>query len=311
MKLKLYSGPSSEPVPLAEAKEYLRLTTETFAGDIESVQSIAPGSHVTGTINGTAVEVLGLRAVVELSAGTCSGTVDVTIQDSDDGSTWADVEAFTQVTAANDNTTYEKAYDGIKRYLRVVAVVATDSCEFGVSIIKKSATIAEESLLTSIIEAARERVEEYTGRKIMTQTWDYYLDAFPEEDYIVIPFGNLQDVTSITYTDSDGNTTTMTADTDYVVEKNGEGLGRVVLPNDTEWPTATLKTSNPIVIRFVCGWTSASLVPESIKTAIKMLISDLWENRESQTYSVVPGSLYVENATYQKLLSSKRLRWQF
>ena len=145
----------------------------------------------------------------------------------------------------------------------------------------------------------------------MTQTWDYYLDAFPEEDYIVIPFGNLQDVTSITYTDSDGNTTTMTADTDYVVEKNGEGLGRVVLPNDTEWPTATLKTSNPIVIRFVCGWTSASLVPESIKTAIKMLISDLWENRESQTYSVVPGSLYVENATYQKLLSSKRLRWQF
>ena len=36
-------------------------------------------------------------------------------------------------------------------------------------------------------------------------------------------------VTAITYKDSDGTTTTLIAGTDYLVETNGDGLGRIVL----------------------------------------------------------------------------------
>ena len=310
MKLKLYTEPSAEPITLAEAKEFLRLTTETFAGNIENVTSIAPGSHASGTLYGVSVEVLGMEAVVILNTGTCAGTLDVTIQDSDDGSVWTDVESFTQVTSANDNTVYEKSYSGLKRYVRGKAV-ATDTCEFDISVIRKSSIIAEEDTLSDMITAARENIEDYLGRAILTQTWEMYLDDFPNEDYIVLPFGNLQSVDLFKYIDSNGDTTTLTEDTDYLVEENGDGYGRIVLPNNTVWPTASLRTSNPITIRFTCGWADAGDVPESIKNAMKMLIADMYENREMQQFTSLPGAKYIENTTYAKLLVGKRLRWQF
>ena len=311
MKLKLYTEPSIEPITLAEAKEFLRLSTETFAGDIENVVSIAPGSHAVGTLNGASVEVLGMEAVVILNAGTCTGTLDVTIQDSDDGSVWTDVDSYDQVTSANDDAVYEKSYDGTKRYVRGKAVVGTDVCEFAISVIRKSATIAEETTLTDMIQAARENIEDYLGRAILTQTWEMYLDEFPDDDYIVLPFGNLQSVDLFQYVDSDDNTTILTEDTDYLVERNGDGYGRIVLPYDIVWPTATLNTSNPITIRFTCGWSSTDDVPEAIKNAMKMLLADMYENRETQQFTALPGAKYIENTTYAKLLAGRRLRWQF
>ena len=222
--------------------------------------------------------------------------------------------AFTQATlTANYNTTYEKAYTGTKQYIRTVAKVLIADCSFGTTIIRGAPTMAEDDLLNSIITASREHVEDITSRAVLTQTWDYFLNDWPGCDSIKLPFGNLQDVSSIQYikyTGSDGTIKTLAEITDYIWETNGEGCGRVVLPYNGVWPTGTLYSSNPIVIRFVCGWTTAASVPYKIKAACKLIATDLYANREGQVLNSVTQS-YSENPTVQRLLMSARLFDEF
>ena len=304
-------APAIEPITAAEAKMHLGIDSETLAGNMTSTQSIAPGSHAIAdnytTHAGTAVDVLGKTALVYLEAGTngATGTVDCKIQDSDDNVTFTDVTsgAFTRVTTANDNATYEKAYTGIKQYIRTVAKVLLAACEFGTAIVVDAATIADADLLTDLIQATRENVEDVTRRKLLTQTYDYYLDQWPNGTAIKLSFGNLASVTHIKYTDSDSTETTMTVTTDYIVETNGEACGRIVLPYGESWPSFTAYSSNPIVIRFICGWTTAALIPSKIRTAVKMILADLWENRGD----AIIGQTMVENMAAERLLASSKL----
>jgi uncharacterized phiE125 gp8 family phage protein len=222
---------------------------------------------------GAGVDVLGKTAVVNLNAGTVGsgGTVDAKIQESDDASTWTDATsgAFTQVTAANDNAIQEKAYTGTKQYIRVVAMVLVAACEFGVDVIVNAATTDEESDLADLITDGRSYVEAVTRRALLTQTWDYYLRDWPAGNEIVLPFGNLQSVTSVSWKATDGTETTLAVTTDYIVETNGQQCGCVKLPFSGSWPSGDLYPVNPIKVRFICGWTTADLVPKNIKRAVK------------------------------------------
>ena len=130
------------------------------------------------------------------------------------------------------------------------------------------------------------------------------MDDWPETNYIKLPFGNLQFVTSIKWLDTAGTSTTLTVTTDYLVETNGDFCGRIVLPYATSWPSGSLYPSNPIIIRFVCGWTATALIPYEIKVAIKMIVADLYQNRERQ---IVDAQSYNENPTVQRLLADQRL----
>jgi uncharacterized phiE125 gp8 family phage protein len=277
MQLVQYAAATLYPLTLAELKGHLRLDSETFAGNVASTQSIAPGSHATTTgyaLIGSAVTVSGKQALVYLESGEngATGTVDVKIQQYD-GATWTDWTggAFTQVTTANDNATYEIAYTGVMAQIRVVAKVLLAACEFGVSIIVNSATTAEDADLQDLILDAVEAAEGITCRALLTQTWDYYLQDFPAANFILIPLGNLQSVTSVAWTNVNGVVTTLVENTDYIVEKNGDMHGRLVLPYGHIWPSDVLYPSNPIAIRYVCGWATADLVPRTIKRAIKFI----------------------------------------
>jgi uncharacterized phiE125 gp8 family phage protein len=174
----------------------------------------------------------------------------------------------------------------------------------------------EDEYLEGLITAAREQVEDITHRAILTQTWKYYLESWPKENFIKLPFGNLQsDPTGtpvvaapiIIWKDTAGTPTTLTLTTDYLVEKNGEGIGRIVLPYGEVWPSGTLYPSLPISIQYICGWTTAALVPFQIKAAIKMICADLYEMRGEP----VLGQSVIENKTVERLLSSRRLWDEF
>uniref|UniRef100_A0A6H1ZD19 Putative head-tail connector n=1 Tax=viral metagenome TaxID=1070528 RepID=A0A6H1ZD19_9ZZZZ len=220
---------------------------------------------------------------------------------------------FTQVTDATDPSTQEKAYTGTKQYIRTVAKVLVDVCTFGTQVIRLTATSVEDDLLNAIIEAARGYVEDITRRQLLTATWAYYLDGFPSNNRIKIPFGNLQTTDlAVTYdeVDADGNknTETMTLTTDYLIETNGEGCGYIVLPYGDTWPSFTEWPVQPVKISFKCGWTTAALVPSKIKSAVLLIASDLYANREAQ---IVSGQPYHENKTVQRLLASARLFDEF
>ena len=314
MVLKVFSPPSVEPVSLQELKEHLRLDSGAFNDNLTPAQSIAPGSHVIAadyvTHVGAYADVLGYQAIVVLDAGTngATGTVDVKIQESDDHTTWTDWTggAFTQVTTANDNAVYKIAYTGNKQYIRPVAKVLLAACEFGVQILKYSSDATEDDILTSLIKTAREQVEVFTRRALITQTWDAYLDEFPRKNFIPLPFGQLQSVTSLSHTDSSGTLTTMIPITEYLVDTVSEP-GRIVLPYGLSWPCYSWYPVNPIACRFICGYGAAVNVPEGIKTAIKMVIADLYSERGEK---IVGNVAMFENQAAQMILWPFRL-WDF
>lgn len=287
MKAVIAIAPTLEPLTLSEAKIHLRVDSGSLSDNVDESQGIAPGSHAIAadytTHVGSSIDVLGYMTLVILNSGTngASGTVDCKIQESDDESAWTDWSdgAFTQVTEANDNAIQEKEYTGTKRYIRTVAKVLVAACEFGTTIIRFTSTTVEDTAIEDWIQDAREHVENFTRRALLTQTWDFYLDEFPCSNSFKLPFGNLQSVTHIKYTDSDGTQTTMTAGTDYLVETNGDACGRIVLPYGESWPSFTAYPSNPIVVRFVCGWTAAASIPSRLRSACKLILTHLYENR--------------------------------
>ena len=193
-------------------------------------------------------------------------------------------------------TLYPISRDDLKMHLRI----ETDTID----------DYTEDDLLDSIIYAGVSQVESHTRRRLLTQTWDMYLDKFPSADYIKIPFGNLASVTHVKYTDSNATQTTMTVTTEYLVETNGDQCGRIVLPYGEAWPSFTAYTTHPIVVRFVCGWTTAALVPYPIKMALRMICADMYVNRESQIVTL-NSSQYSKNVTVDALLSNYRLWDEF
>lgn len=168
--------------------------------------------------------------------------------------------------------------------------------------------LGEDPLLNDNIKSAREIVEDMTRRALLTQTWDYYINGFPSGNRFRIPLGNLQSVTHIKYTDSDGTQTQMVKDTDYIVETNGVGCGAIVLPYGMTWPSFTKYPSKPIVVRFIAGWTLAESIPSKIRTACKMIALDLYENRESQAQTAF---VYKQNPTINMMLASEVLWDEF
>lgn len=139
-------------------------------------------------------------------------------------------------------------------------------------------TTADDALIASLVVAAREAIEEISGRSLMTQTWDLVFDAFPDAPFTV-PRPPLASVTHITYTDKDGNESTF-ASANYVVDTNSEP-GRVALATDAEWPSTTLYPIGAVVVRFVAGYGNAGDVPERYLQALKLVIGHWYENREA------------------------------
>jgi uncharacterized phiE125 gp8 family phage protein len=284
MIFKLTSGPAVEPVSTSDMKTHLRVDSTTFAASMTETQSIAPKTWpVTASygIEGAGVSVVGYDALVVLNVGTCAGTLDSKIQESDDDSTYVDWSggAFTQRTAANDETTQEIEYTGTANYVRVVGQVAADTCGFSAIVVNRTSTHAEDTYISGLITAARKYVESITGLALITQTWEGYLQDWPREDYIEIERRPLQSVTSVVYTDSDDSDTTWS--TDYYTVNTVYTRGRITLGYGYNWPTVTLAPDRPIKITFVAGFGDASTdVPDEIIHAIKLLVSNWYENRE-------------------------------
>jgi len=141
----------------------------------------------------------------------------------------------------------------------------------------------ENDYIDAIIKAAREHVEDITRRALLTQVWDYYLDGFPGDDFIKLPFGNLQTTgLVITYysvdTDDSKKTNTMTLTSDYLIETNGDQCGKIVLPYGEVWPSFTAWPTQAVKVHYTCGWTTRALVPFKIKAACKFWAENLYSH---------------------------------
>ena len=153
----------------------------------------------------------------------------------------------------------------------------------------------DDALITSIGKAARQQAEVYTGRAFCTQTWDLFLDSWPTVIYL--PYPPLSSVTSITYTDTAGDSQTVSTSV-YTVDTDSEP-GRIYLAYGQTWPT-TRGIRHAITVRYVCGYGAAAAVPENVKHAIKIMAADMYENREE----VVTGTTVNRIPILRSLLSA-------
>lgn len=288
--MKLITAVATEPITRADVKSHLRLDSDTFAGDISTVQSIAPGSHEVAadySLTGSSADVSGKRAIVNLNAGTngAGGTVDAKIQESDDNTTWSDWTggAFTQVTTANDDAVQEKEYTGSKQYIRVACTVAVAACSFSVDIVLNAGNTNEDDLIDDWIRAAREYGEDYTKLAFAPQTWELLLNDFPREDFIEWPKGPLTSVTSVKYKDSEGTETTLTENTDYIVDASTKP-GKIFLPYCQSWPSFVPYPYNAVVIRAICGYTGVApyILPHKLKQAMLVHIGLMEKYRDAE-----------------------------
>jgi len=168
-----------------------------------------------------------------------------------------------------------------------------------------AAYTTEDDLLDRLITTARIMTEQQTGRKLITQTLEYYLDEWPDGDEIKLPYPPLQSAT-VTYRledDDDYDNTLSTIDVDIVSQP-----GRVILQPGESWPSGTLYSEKPIKVEFDCGYGDADDVPEGIKSAILLRITDLYENRGEVVMGVSVGRI---DGAIDSLLASYQIHTRF
>lgn len=136
----------------------------------------------------------------------------------------------------------------------------------------------ENSLLLSLIVAARRLAEQQTGRALVTQSWKQTFDAFPAAE-IALAMPPLVSVQSVKYYDPDGAQQTLSGASDYTVHTSGI-VGLVAPAYNTSWP-ATRDMLEAVEIAFTAGYGSAAAVPQEIKQWMLLHIANWYENRES------------------------------
>lgn len=182
------------------------------------------------------------------------------------------------------------------------------------------------TVLPTLIVAARQAIEDWTGRAIVTQTWNMFLDQFPIPNLgiyapgspfveapiqnntwpvtpdiwaIKIPKSPIQSITSVTYTDANQVQQTMPT-SGYSVDLTS-AIPRIFPVPGGYWPTSA-NQPNAVQIQFIAGYT---IVPQTLVMAIQMLAAQWYETREG----VVVGAKGVEMPMSVKaLIASYRLR---
>lgn len=142
----------------------------------------------------------------------------------------------------------------------------------------------DDARLLMLIVAARQTLDGRDGtlgRALLTQTWDYKINAFPDPDEgIELPLPPLQSVTSITYLDAAAATQTLATQV-YRVEGIGSLMpARIVLTAGQSWPSIADR-SEAATIRFVAGYATPNGVPEPIRAAINLKVQELYDQPDN------------------------------
>lgn len=138
----------------------------------------------------------------------------------------------------------------------------------------------DDALVTNLIKTAREAVEAYTELTVAQTTYALALDEFPV-DAIELGTYPINSITSITYTDINGATQTLSAGS-YIFDSYSKPSK--IFPT-TIWPH-TKQVPNAVIVRFAAGFTDGLSpndypMPVALKQAMLLYIGELYENREA------------------------------
>lgn len=136
----------------------------------------------------------------------------------------------------------------------------------------------DDTLIQRYIEVATAKVENDTRRGLITQTWAQYLDDFPDDELIVLRRNPVSSVSSVQYTDTDGDTQTFSS-AKYQTDTNNEPA-RLFPAYNEEWPDVRVDTLNGVVITFIVGYgANHTSVPKDAQQAVLWLVHHYWAVR--------------------------------
>lgn len=171
----------------------------------------------------------------------------------------------------------------------------------------------DDALISALIQTATDHTEIYLNRTLMEKTLDFYMHMFPLHDHfpIALPYPPLVSITSVKYYDQDDTLQTWDS-AEYTVNTNNPDYGMIYPAQGFSWPTMRNDEPDSVIVEYVAGYTStggndpADRVPVTIKHAILLLISHLYENREATTMGT---NFMLQQAplAYDALLQNHRL----
>lgn len=150
----------------------------------------------------------------------------------------------------------------------------------------------DDDQIAAMVATARAMVESRTGTKLFTQT--VTLRANSWADLARLPVAPVQSITSVSYTDSNGASQTLSTS---VYEARLYGLEpSLVLKYNQTWPT--IQTGSEIVIVAVVGYGVAGAQPPETLHAMRLIVGDLYAFRETgqvgDTAGMIPSAATVE-----------------
>lgn len=166
-------------------------------------------------------------------------------------------------------------------------------------------TSADDALITAAIQAATDHVESYLSAALITRTSAISFRGWPLPgralDLLRPP---LQSVTSIVYVDQNGDNQTLASTVYDVDTKSVRGL--VTLADGQSWPSLGA-VPNPITVTYVHGYgATVGTVPQPIKSAILLVLGDLYRDREAGSAGVAINKI---STTVEMLLTPYVRSW--
>lgn len=160
--------------------------------------------------------------------------------------------------------------------------------------------------IDGLVAAAVDQAEQFLQRPLLTSTWRQTSDCFPggqyrrwyggyrgfdgidrDDSYLRLQLGGVSLVTEFGYTDTDGVAQILDPST-YQVDVT-EPITRIAPAYNSYWPVARREFGS-VHVDFKAGFgDTATSIPKSIVSAVKLILGHLYANREA----VVVGSTAI------------------
>ncbi len=179
--------------------------------------------------------------------------------------------------------------DGYVNYGKLVLKTAPASTAVSLAEAKQHLRVdsdfdSDDAYITTLIEVATDLVEQFTRRRLITQTYNLYYDQFP--DYMNLQVGIVASVVHIKYRDTSDVEQTL-AGANYVLDDKIKP-GRIYISSTGTFPE-TYDRPNAVEVEFTVG-SAAADVESAIKQAILIIVGRYFEQRQD----VVIGTIATE-----------------
>ncbi|ABE62239.1 Phage conserved hypothetical protein, phiE125 gp8 [Nitrobacter hamburgensis X14] len=156
----------------------------------------------------------------------------------------------------------------------------------------------DDTVIASLIAAARSHVEAMTRCGLIAQTWRFVLDQWPKDGRVRLGRGPLRSLVAARVYDSTGNAASIDVAT-FVIDKAGGVIGSScwTLPMPA-------RASAGIELDVEIGFgTAATDVPDVLRHAVRTLVAHWYENRGliaiGQSVAMMPASVSAMIASYR------------